>query len=108
MHRLAGALVDVRQAAERARAAGRPVLINYGGWQADIVRETGAGLVLDPHDLDAAKAALLQALRDEAWLKEAGQRARKLAADRFSRDVLAANLLAVLEDAYREHSAKRR
>lgn len=89
-------------------AAGRPVLINYGGWQADIVRETGAGLVLDPHDLDGAKDALLAALRNEAWLKEAGRRAHKLAEERFSRDVLAANLLTVLEEAHREHKAKRR
>lgn len=89
-------------------AAGRPVLINYGGWQAELVRETGAGLVLDPHDLEGAKDALLGALRDEAWLKEAGRRARKLAEDRFSRDVLAANLLGVLEEAYREHHAERR
>ena len=81
-------------------AAGRPVLINYGGWQADILRETGAGLVLDPHDLDAAKDALLSALRDEAWLKNAGQKARKLAEDRFSRDGLAAELIGVLEQTH--------
>ena len=83
-------------------AAGRPVLINYGGWQADILRETGAGLVLDPHDLDAAKNALLGALKDDAWLKSAGQRARKLAEDRFSRDGLAAELIGVLEQTHRE------
>ena len=83
-------------------AAGRPVLINYGGWQADILRETGAGLVVDPHNLDAAKDALLKALRDEAWLKNAGQKARKLAEERFSRDGLAAELVEVLEQAHRE------
>ena len=83
-------------------AAGRPVLINYGGWQADILRETGAGLVLDPHDLDKAKDALLKALADEAWLKNAGQKARKLAEERFSRDGLAAELVAVLEQAHQD------
>ena len=83
-------------------AAGRPVLINYGGWQADILRETGAGLVLDPHDMDKAKDTLLKALRDEAWLKSAGRQARQLAEDRFSRDGLAAELIGVLEQTYKE------
>ena len=64
-------------------AAGRPVLINYGGWQADILRETGAGLVLDPHDMDKAKDTLLKALRDETWLERAGQKARNLARRAF-------------------------
>ena len=84
-------------------AAGRPVMINYGGWQADILRETGAGIVLDPHDMDAAKDALLRAVRDEAWLKDAGEKAQKLARDRFARDVLAEKLVGVLEQAYTEH-----
>lgn len=83
-------------------AAGRPVMINYGGWQADILRETGAGIVVDPHDLDAAKDALLKVLRDAAWLKDAGQRAHKLAKERFARDVLAKKLVGVLEQAYTE------
>ena len=83
-------------------AAGRPVLINYGGWQADILRETGAGLVLDPHDMEGAKDTLLRALRDEAWLESAGQKARNLAQARFSRDGLAAELIAVLEQTHRD------
>lgn len=83
-------------------AAGRPVLINYGGWQKDILRETGAGLVLDPHDMDKAKDALLGALRDDAWLESAGHKARKLAEDRFSRDGLAAELIGVLEQTHKE------
>ncbi len=83
-------------------AAGRPLMINYGGWQADILRESGAGIVLDPHDLDAAKDALLGALRDEAWLASAAGAARKLAHERFSRDILAKKLMGVLEQAYTE------
>ena len=86
-------------------AAGRPVLINYGGWQADIVHETGAGLVLHPHDMNKAKDALLKALGDEAWLKSAGQKARKLAQERFSRDGLAAELIAVISSKRTRKSA---
>ncbi len=66
-----------------ALAAGRPVAINYGGWQADLLRESGAGLVLDAHDQEAAAADLVRALRDEQWMARAGAAARKLA-ERFS------------------------
>jgi len=83
-------------------AAGRPIMINYGGWQADILQETGAGIVLEPHDMDAAKDALLKVLRDKAWLADAGQKAHQLAKERFSRDGLAKNLIGVLEQAYQE------
>lgn len=83
-------------------ASGTPMLINYGGWQAEMLRETGAGLVLPPHDLDAAKTTLLRALHDKAWLEQAAGRAFELAETRFSREVLARNLMGVLERAYTE------
>jgi len=71
-----------------ALAAGRPVAINYGGWHADLLRESGAGLVLDPENVPASAAALVAAIDDAAWLRQAGAAARALAADRFDRDVL--------------------
>jgi glycosyltransferase involved in cell wall biosynthesis len=71
-----------------AMAASRPVLINHEGWQADLLRETGAGLVLDPFDLDGAAAELVARLRDPQWLEEAGAASGGLAAGRFSRDRL--------------------
>ena len=45
-----------------ALAAGRPVAINYGGWQSDLIQETGAGLVLNGHDLDIAADQLTSTL----------------------------------------------
>jgi glycosyltransferase involved in cell wall biosynthesis len=71
-----------------ALAAGRPVAVNYGGWQADLVREAGAGLVLDPHDVAGSADALAAALRDTEWLSQAGAAARQLAGQQFSRDDL--------------------
>lgn len=82
-----------------ALAAGRPVALNYGGWQADLLRETGAGLVLDPHDHAAAAADLTAALRDRERLRAMGDAAAALARDRFDRDRLAAELAGVLLDA---------
>ena len=37
-------------------AAGKPIAINHGGWMADVIKETGAGLVLSPDNpLQAAE-----------------------------------------------------
>ncbi|MCW0212440.1 MAG: glycosyltransferase family 4 protein [Pseudonocardia sp.] len=80
-----------------ALAASRPQAINYGGWQATILRDSGAGIVLDPHDIALAAKDLAAAVRDTAWLTRAGAAARRLAVERFSRDrlfgVLAAAVL---------------
>jgi glycosyltransferase involved in cell wall biosynthesis len=82
-----------------ALAAGVPIMINHEGWQADILRESGAGLVVPPADARAAAAALVEFLGDEARLSRAATAARTLARVRFDRDVLAAQLLAVLVEA---------
>jgi len=71
-----------------ALAAGRPIAINHGGWQADLIEETGAGLVLDPHDLQAAARLLATRLGDPQWLVDAGAAAHRLATQRFARDLL--------------------
>lgn len=82
-----------------ALAAGRPVAVNYGGWQADLLRATGAGLLLDPHDPSAAAQTLAAALRDPPRLRAMGEAAAALARDRFDRDSLAAQLEDVLAEA---------
>jgi glycosyltransferase involved in cell wall biosynthesis len=79
-----------------ALAAGRPIAINYGGWQADALREYGAGLVLDPSDADSGAITLAGHVRDELWLKEAREAAYRLAVEQFSRDLLFERFEAVL------------
>lgn len=71
-----------------ALAAGRPVAVNYGGWQADLLEEHGAGLRMDATDPAAAAEQLLAGLGDEEWLKSASEAARTLAVREFSRDLL--------------------
>lgn len=80
-----------------AMAAARPIAINHGGWQADLLRETGAGLVLDPHDIPSAATELAAHLRDRPWLERAGRASRELATTRFDRDLLFETLLAAVE-----------
>lgn len=82
-----------------ALASGTPVAINYRGWQAEILEKTGAGLVLDPRNVDQAALHLAKALQDPSWLTTAGQVARNLAKERFSRDQLAQQFEAVLRRA---------
>jgi len=82
-------------------AAGKPMAINYGGWQAGLLRETGAGLVMD-HDPEIAATQLNEFLADSSRLAEAGRASRKLAEERFSRDRLAGQLEAVLQEAVKE------
>jgi glycosyltransferase involved in cell wall biosynthesis len=80
-------------------AAGKPIAINHGGWQADLLAETGAGLSLHPNDAPDGAAALAGALGDPLWLTTASQAAVHLGRRRFSRDALAADLERVLREA---------
>lgn len=82
-----------------ALAAGRPQAINYGGWQAAILRESGAGIVLDPHDIALAAKELTARVHDQEWLSRASGAAIELAVDRFARDRLFETLVRAVEGA---------
>jgi glycosyltransferase involved in cell wall biosynthesis len=82
-----------------ALAAGRPIAINHEGWLADMIRETGCGLVLPVGDLERAAQQLVKTLGDPAGLRIARDAARRVARGRFDRDMLAARLEAVIRAA---------
>jgi len=84
-----------------ALAAGRPVMINYRGWQADLLAESGAGIVVPPQDARAAAAQLLDFMQDKVRLEKASSAAMHLANSKFSRDRLAKDLISVLEQVAR-------
>jgi glycosyltransferase involved in cell wall biosynthesis len=79
-----------------ALAAGKPIAINYGGWQADLLRESGAGIVLPPDDPVQAAHLLADFVRDPKRLEQAASAARELAYTRFNRDHLFREFEAVL------------
>ena len=83
-------------------AAGKPLMINHRGWQADILEETGAGIVVPPDDARKAAEMLHDFLQDQERLEKAGRAAAELADTRFSRDKLAGQLLTVLDAAVAE------
>ncbi|RYZ43503.1 MAG: glycosyltransferase WbuB [Myxococcaceae bacterium] len=82
-----------------ALAAGRPLALNYGGWQAEMLDQEPFGLRLPPRDLPAAAEMLAKKLRDPKWLKEAGELAGRLGRERYSADTAALRLSEVLQRA---------
>ena len=62
-------------------AAGRPVLINYQGWQADVIRENQCGFVLPYRPTDEDVQSFVDYMDDDALLAEQGKNARRKAED---------------------------
>lgn len=79
-----------------ALAAGKPIVINYGGWQAAVIEKYSNGCRLDQEDISQAARTLLALLSDEDLLQKAGQASKKAARELFDRNVLAKQLEAVL------------
>lgn len=71
-----------------AFAAGRPVVINNGGWLAEVLRESGAGIAVAPDDPAAGAASIARCITDPEWLADAGSAAAQLGRGRFNRDAL--------------------
>ncbi|GIK17238.1 MAG: glycosyltransferase WbuB [Planctomycetota bacterium] len=84
-----------------ALSAGRPVLLNYSGWQRELLESAGAGAGCDLGDEEAFAARIRAMKSDRAHLSEMGRRARQLAIERFERDRLAEQALRVVEEAVR-------
>lgn len=80
-----------------ALAAGKPVMINYQGWQASLLEKSGAGFVVPPDQPERAAKMLNEFMKDEQRLKNAGAASQQLAETCFNRDSLATQLLDVLE-----------
>lgn len=79
-----------------ALSAGKPVMINYQGWQADLLRETGAGIVVPANDPDKSATILYEFISNKKKLEKSGKVALQIAKDRFDRDKLAQQLLSCL------------
>jgi len=76
-------------------SSGCCVAVNYGGWQARILRDYGAGLQMS-RDVVLAAQQLQDFIRVPGRLKQAKMAARQLAVDQFARDELALRLENVL------------
>nr|WP_255705757.1 MULTISPECIES: glycosyltransferase family 4 protein [unclassified Ectothiorhodospira] len=82
-------------------AAGCSMAVNYGGWHQELLESSGAGIRLD-RDPKLAARTLQEYAGDRERIAQAGERARVLAEERFSRDLLAQELEQVLVSAVKE------
>jgi glycosyltransferase involved in cell wall biosynthesis len=87
-----------------ALAAGKPVLLNYSGWQRQILEEHQAGLGCRLCDLDEFIEKVLYLSSRRSDLSHTGRNARSLAETRFSRDSLALQALAILKSPQGKHA----
>lgn len=87
-----------------ALAAGKPLAINYGGWQKDLLESSQAGIIIWKLDIKQAAQLIAEKLHDKAWLTQAGKNAKKLAEQHFARDTLFSQLEKVLLSALEENT----
>ncbi|ONG38528.1 glycosyltransferase WbuB [Alkanindiges hydrocarboniclasticus] len=79
-----------------ALAASKPILINYGGWQKDIIDKNNCGLVLWQDNPIEAASKIVEFISNSNQLKAASYAAKHLALNQFSRDTLAEQFEQVL------------
>jgi glycosyltransferase involved in cell wall biosynthesis len=77
-------------------SAGRAVLINYSGWQRNILEENEAGFGCDLCNLDQFVEKVLYLNSNRLQVKQMGQNARRIAVEKFDRDKLAAQALEII------------
>ena len=88
-----------------ALAAGRPIMINYGGWQADLLRETKAGLVVPAGDPRTAASQLNTLISDQAALRKMCVASKRLAF-RFDVETCFNQFAKSIDTAYDVHQNK--
>ncbi len=74
-------------------SAGKPVLLNYSGWQRKILEENAAGFGCDLCNLDEFVEKVLYLKSHIQQVEKMGQNARRVAVEKFNRDELAKQAL---------------
>lgn len=80
-------------------ASGLPVLNNYPGWLAEMIRENDCGFAVPPDDPEAFAGALELASLQRERLKIMGVNSRRLAEQEFDRNFLAGRFVDWIEEA---------
>ena len=79
-------------------AAGRPVVVNTGGWLRRLAEENNAGIYTPPGDHQALAAALVRLAREPQLAEELGRNGRLLAEREFDARLLSARFRETLEE----------
>jgi glycosyltransferase involved in cell wall biosynthesis len=83
-------------------ASGKPVLNNYPGWLAEMIKENKCGYTVVPDNPDKFADALVHAADNRQALQEMGVRARVLAERAFDRNILSDNFCKILENQWKQ------
>ena len=59
-------------------AAGKPIMINYNGWQADLLNKTGAGFIIPPNDPKSAARRIDDIIKSKSRLDKMSNESKKL------------------------------
>ncbi|HZL07549.1 MAG TPA: glycosyltransferase family 4 protein, partial [Coriobacteriia bacterium] len=80
-----------------ALATGRAVIVNQPGWTRQLVEDHEVGIYVPVNDGHALASAIVRLADDPDLLRRMSRNARALAESEFARDILAEQLIAVLE-----------
>lgn len=83
-------------------ASGNMILINYGGWQEDILKNNYAGIRL-PENIDKAAEIIIELEKSRNNVIEMGMNAKKIAIEKFDRNKLTDELEKILLDVVSKH-----
>jgi glycosyltransferase involved in cell wall biosynthesis len=78
-------------------SAGKPVLLNYSGWQRKILEDNNAGLGCDLCNIEQFVEKVLYFSSNRGLLRDMGQNARQIAREDFSRDRCAVQALSLMK-----------
>lgn len=87
-------------------ASAKPILINYGGWMHDLIQKHKCGLAMWKVTHSEIAKELNNKVYDEDWLASASLSSAKLAKEFFDRDLLAAQLIELLESTVDGNASK--
>ena len=79
-------------------AAGKPILINHKGWQAELIESKNCGYVLPACITHKDVSKFVDYIHNEELLTEHGQNAKKVAVEQFSLEVATKNYMKVINN----------
>lgn len=83
-------------------SASLPIVNNYPGWLADLIKDNNCGIAVQPDDPFAFADAVQKMAASEKMREEMGKNGRLLAEREFARDMLSERLADYLEDVVKE------
>ena len=78
-------------------AASKPIMINYGGWMHELVQSHDCGLAMWGMSFSEVAKELDKKVHNNKWLQRASKASSLLAEKHFDRNILASQLLEVIE-----------